>query len=84
MLSLRVLFFLNHGIINYTLVLIVRSFLFCLKDLGLCFGMSGHPRRATDVRLRLPESSIDVLSVFIGFRKRRVEMVVFDEHMPFM
>ena len=30
--------------------------LFVLKDLGPCFGMNGHPRRATDAILKLSRS----------------------------
>ena len=39
-----------------------------ILDLGPCFGMNGHFRRDPDVLSRLPESTIDFLSVFIGFR----------------
>ena len=42
--------------------------------------MNGHPRRDTDLILRPSESTIDFLSVFIGFGSlRRVKIVVFDE-----
>ena len=37
-------------------------------DLGPCFGMNGHFRRDPDVISRLPDTTIDFLSVFIGFR----------------
>ena len=37
-------------------------------NLGPCFGMKGHSRRATDMILRLSKSTIDFLSVLIGFR----------------
>ena len=51
-----------------------------IKDLGPCFGMNGHSRRATDVILRLSKSTIDFLSFYIGFgRSCRVKMIVFDE-----
>ena len=54
-------------------------------DLGPCFGMNGHFRRDPDVISRLPESTIDFLSVFIGFRSlSRVKMVVLDEIMTFV
>ena len=56
-----------------------------IKDLGPCFGMNGHPRRATDVILRLSKSTIDFLSFYIGFVKEfRVKMVVFEETMTFV
>mgnify|MGYP006903335454 CR=1 FL=1 len=45
-------------------------------DLGPCFGMNGHFRRDPDVISRLPESTIDFLSVFIGFRN--LSKVFFD------
>ena len=40
-----------------------------ILDLGPCFGMNGHPRRAMDVILRLSKSTTEDLSVFIGFRR---------------
>ena len=48
-----------------------------IKDLGPCFGMNGHPRRA--------KSTIDVLSFYIGFVKElMVKIVVVDEHVAFV
>ena len=38
-----------------------------IRDLGPCFGMNGHFRRDPDVIARQPESTIDFLSVYIGF-----------------
>ena len=56
-----------------------------IKDLGSCFGMNGHPRRAMDVILRLSKSTTDDLSVFIGFGSScRVKMVVLDENKSFV
>merc|ERR1712004_432141 len=54
-------------------------------DLGPCFGMNGHFRRDPDVISRLPESTIDFLSVFKGFRSlSRVKMIVSDESIAFV
>ena len=39
-----------------------------IRDLGPCLGMNGHFRSDPDVISRPPESIIDFLSVFIGFR----------------
>ena len=51
-------------------------------DLGPCFGMNGHSRRAMDVILRLSKSTTDFLSFYIGFGSlSKVKMVVFDEQM---
>ena len=54
--------------------------LYCtVLGLGPCFGMIGHFGRDPDVISRLPESTIDVLSVYNGFGSQcRVNMVVFD------
>ena len=41
------------------------------KDHGLCFGTNGHPRRDTDVKLRLSKSTIEDLSFYIGFTRTR-------------
>ena len=52
-----------------------------IKDLGPCFGMNGHPRKAMDVIVGLSKFTSDDLSVFIGFRSQcKVKMVVFNEH----
>ena len=49
-------------------------------DLGPCFGMRGHPRRDTDVILRLSKSTTDFLSFYIGFGSlSRGKMVALDE-----
>ena len=46
--------------------------------------MNGHPRRDTDVILRLSKSTIDDLSFYEGFEKElMVKMVVYDETMTF-
>merc|ERR1711953_663720 len=37
------------------------------KHLGPCFGLNGHSRRDLDLILRLPDTTIHILSVFIGF-----------------
>ena len=37
------------------------------QDLGPCFEMNGHLRRAMDVISRLSKSTIDFLSFYIGF-----------------
>ena len=37
-------------------------------DVGPCFGTNEHPRRDTDVILRLFKSTNDFLSFYIGFR----------------
>ena len=53
-----------------------------IKELGPCFGMNGHPRRAADMISRLSKSTIDFLSFYKGFGSYcRVKMVVFDEIM---
>ena len=47
--------------------------------------MNGHPRRDTDVILRLSKATIEDLSFDIGFVKEfRVKMKVFDEIMAFV
>ena len=52
-----------------------------IKDLGPCFGMNRHPRRDTDVILRLSKSTFEDLSFYIGFVKELlVKMVVLDEN----
>ena len=54
-------------------------------DLGPCFGMKGHPRRDKDVILRLPKSTTDFLSVFIGFGSlSRVKISVSNENIGFV
>ena len=54
-------------------------------DLGPCFGMNGHFRQDPDVISRLPESTIDFLSVCIGFRSlSRVKIVVLNENQGFI
>ena len=40
-----------------------------IQDLGPCFGMNGHPRRATDMILSLSKSTTEDLSFYIGFVK---------------
>ena len=50
-------------------------------DLRPCFGMKGHPRRDTDVILRLSKSTTDVLSFYIGFGSlSSVKIIVFEEN----
>ena len=39
----------------------------CIMDLGHWFGMNGHPGRDTDVISRVPKSTIEDLSFYIGF-----------------
>ena len=39
-----------------------------ILDLGPCSGMNGHFRRDLDVISKLPDTTVDFLSVFIGFR----------------
>ena len=47
--------------------------------------MNGHPRRDTDVILRLSKATIEDLSFYIGFVKElMVKMVVYDETMTFV
>ena len=47
--------------------------------------MNGHFRRDPDVISRPPESTIDFLSFYIGFRSlSRVKMVVLDENIAFV
>ena len=56
-----------------------------IQDLGPCFSMNGHFRRDPDVISRPLESTIDVLSFYIGFGSlSRVTMVVFDKHKGFV
>ena len=56
-----------------------------IKDHGPCFGTNGHPRRDTDVILRLSKSTIEDRSFYIGFVKElMVKMVVYDETMTFV
>ena len=38
-----------------------------IKDHGPCFGTDEHPRRDTDVMLRLSKPAIEDLSFYIGF-----------------
>ena len=55
------------------------------KDHGPCFGTNGHPRRDTDVILRLSKSTIEYLSFYIGFTMElMVKMIVYDETMTFV
>ena len=43
-------------------------------------GMNGHFRRDPDVISRLPDTTIDFLSVFIGFRSsNRVKIIILGE-----
>ena len=47
--------------------------------------MNGHFRRDPDVISRLPDTTIDFLSVFIGFRSsNRVKIVILGERMGFI
>ena len=47
--------------------------------------MNGHFRRDPDVISILPESTIDFLSVFIGFRSlSRLKMMVSNENIAFV
>ena len=47
--------------------------------------MNEHPKRATDMILRLSKSTIEDLSFYIGFVKElMVKMVVYDETMTFV
>ena len=47
--------------------------------------MNGHPRRDTDVILRLSKSTIEDLPFYIGFAMEfMVKMVVFDENIAFV
>ena len=56
-----------------------------IKDLGPCFGMNGHFRRDSDMILRLPESTIDFLSFYVGFGSlSRVQIFVLDENKTFV
>ena len=49
-------------------------------DVGPCFGAYKHPRRDTDVILRLSKSTIEDLSFYIGFTKELMaEMMVYDK-----
>ena len=41
-----------------------------IKDHGPCFSTNEHPRRDTDVISRLPDTTTQDLSVFIGFRSQ--------------
>ena len=51
---------------------------------GPCFGTKEHPRRDTDVISRLPDTTTQDLSVFIGFRcSNRVKIIILDESMNF-
>ena len=48
-------------------------------------GVNGHFRRDPDVISRLPDTTLDFLSVFIGFRSlSRVKMIVSDENIAFV
>ena len=47
--------------------------------------MNGHFRRDPDVISRLPDTTIDFLSVFIGFRRsNRVKMFILGESIGFI
>ena len=47
--------------------------------------MNGHFRRDPDVISRLPDTTIDFLSVFIGFRSsNRVKIVILGENIGFI
>ena len=51
------------------------------KDHGPCFGTTCHPRRYTDVRLRLSKSTIEDRSFYICFTMELlVKMMVYDEN----
>ena len=55
-----------------------------IKHLGPCFGMNGHSRRDPDVISRLPDTTTQDLSVFIGFRcSNRVKIIILDENKIF-
>ena len=56
------------------------------KDQGSwSFGTNEHPRRDTDVILRLSKFTIEDLSFHIGYVKESmVQMVAFDEHVTFV
>ena len=52
---------------------------------GPCLAMNEHPGRDTDLILRPPESTIDFLSVYIGFRSLNgVKTVILDESIGFV
>ena len=54
------------------------------KDHGPCFDTNGHPRRDTDVILRLSKCTIEYLSFSPGFTMEvMVEMMASDEIMIF-
>ena len=54
-------------------------------NVGPCFGTNDHPRRGTDVMLRLSKSTIEDLSFCKGFTlELMVKMVVYDETMTFV
>ena len=56
-----------------------------IKDHGPCFDTNEHPRRDTDVILRLSKSTIDDLSFYIGFiNELIVKMMFYDETMTFV
>ena len=47
--------------------------------------MNGHPRRDTDVILRLSKSTIEDLSFYIGFTMEFIDkMIAFDENVAFV
>ena len=48
-----------------------------IKDHGPCFGTNEHPRRDTDVILRLSKSTIEDLSFYIGFTFTRTREDLF-------
>ena len=48
---------------------------------GPCPAMNGHPGRDTDLILRPSESTIDFLSVYIGFRSQnKLQIVILNEN----
>ena len=52
---------------------------------GTSTGMNGHFRRNPDVISGLPDTTIDFLSVFIGFRSsNRVKIVILGESIGFI
>ena len=54
-------------------------------DVGPCFGTNGHPRRDTDVILRLSKSTIEDLLLYIRFTMELMaKMMGFDETMTFV
>ena len=55
------------------------------KHVGPCFGTNGHFRRDPDVISRLPDTTFDFLSFFIGFgSSNRVKIVILGERICFI